>query len=104
MISSRAAGGRWLQGWPRALLLAVVASWMTGLTEAALHDDCFTPDYVLEATEEDVRIDCQTRRSVVINGTFPGPPIHLKENQTTWIRVYNRMPDQNFTMVSQRSR
>lgn len=88
-------GGRWLP----ALLLAILVSWMTDSTEAAVHGDCFQPDYVLEVTEEDIRVDCQTRRSVVINGTFPGPPIHLQEDQTTWIRVYNRIPDQNFTMV-----
>lgn len=84
--------------WRPALLLAVATSWM-GFAQAAVHGDCFQPDYVLEATEEDIKIDCTTRRSVVVNGTFPGPEIYLRENQTTWIRVYNRMPDQNFTMV-----
>ena len=85
-----------------AVGLAALASsslW-TGMASAAVHSkDCFEPDYVLVATEEDIQIDCQTRHSVVVNGTFPGPPVELHENRTTWIRVYNNMDEQNFTMV-----
>lgn len=32
-------------------------------------------------------------------GTAPGPVIHLKENQTTWIRVHNDLPYDNTTIV-----
>lgn len=73
---------------------------LAGVAQATTHDGCFEPDYVLVATEEEIKVDCTTRRSVVINGTFPGPPLELHENQTTWIRVYNRIPEQNFTLVS----
>lgn len=71
-----------------------------GGVAATTHDGGFEPDYVLVATEEEINVDCTTRRSVVVNGTFPGPTVELAENQTTWIRVYNNIPDQNFTMVS----
>lgn len=57
------------------------------------------PDYVLVATAKNLAINCQRRYSVVINGTSPGPTLYLKENFTTWIRVYNRIPDQNLTVV-----
>ncbi|KAJ9641641.1 Multicopper oxidase aurL2 [Knufia peltigerae] len=56
------------------------------------------PDYVLVATAKNLAINCQRRYSVVINGTSPGPTLYLKENFTTWIRVYNRIPDQNLTV------
>jgi hypothetical protein len=70
-------------------------------TAAVVHDNAhFVPDYTLFATEQDIQINCQTRRSVVVNGTFPAPTLDLYENQTTWIRVYNSIPDQNFTLVS----
>lgn len=77
-----------------ALLLGAV-----GQAAAVVHDEGFYPEYVLEATEQDIQINCQTRRSVVINGTSPGPTIHLREGHTSWIRVYNRIPDKNFTVV-----
>lgn len=86
------ATSRWL------MLLTAAALWMA-VFPAAAQDNSFRPDYVLVASEEEVRINCQTRRSVVVNGTYPGPSIHLREGQTTWIRVYNRIPDQNFTVV-----
>lgn len=57
------------------------------------------PDYVLVATAENVTINCQSRYSVVFNGTTPGPSLYMKENYTTWVRVYNKIPDQNLTAV-----
>ncbi|KAL6241434.1 hypothetical protein RBB50_011698 [Rhinocladiella similis] len=57
-----------------------------------------SPEYVLVATAKNLTINCQTRFSVVINGTTPGPTLHMKENFTTWVRVYNRIPDQNLTV------
>lgn len=60
----------------------------------------YTPDYVLTATAENVTINCISRYSVVFNGSVPGPPLHLRENHTTWIRVYNNISDQNLTVVS----
>lgn len=64
-----------------------------------IHDENFQPDFVLEAIAKPVSIACGTRYSITINGTVPGPTIALQENQTSWIRVYNRIPDRNFTLV-----
>lgn len=64
-----------------------------------VHDSSFQPDYVLEAGEANITINCQSRHSVVVNGTSPGPPLYLEEGKVTWIRVWNRMPEQNLTMV-----
>lgn len=63
------------------------------------HGDSFIPDYILRATAQNYTIACASRYSVIVNGTLPGPVVTLKENQTSWIRVYNDMTDQNFTMV-----
>lgn len=60
----------------------------------------YTPDYVLTATARNISINCLSRYSVVFNDTLPGPPLHLKENYTTWVRVYNNIADQNLTVVS----
>lgn len=62
--------------------------------------DSWAPDYVLSATAENITINCLSRYSVVFNGTSPGPPLTLKENHTTWVRVYNNIKDQNLTVVS----
>jgi L-ascorbate oxidase len=64
----------------------------------AIHDDSFRPDYILRATAQNITIDCESRYSVVINGTSPGPTIYLTEGRTTWIRVYNDILDQNLTV------
>lgn len=45
------------------------------------------PDYELVATARNITINCQTRWSVVFNGTSPGPTLYMKENYTTWVRV-----------------
>ncbi|KAJ4590774.1 hypothetical protein HRR83_007788 [Exophiala dermatitidis] len=58
------------------------------------------PDYVLVATAKNITINCETRYSVVFNGTTPGPALYMKENHTTWVRVYNKIPDQNLTAAS----
>ncbi|KAI1319964.1 L-ascorbate oxidase [Xylariaceae sp. FL0255] len=65
---------------------------------ASVHDASWQPEYVLYATQETMSINCQQRQSVVFNGTTPGPPIYLKEGQTTWIRVYNQLPNLNLTV------
>jgi len=59
------------------------------------------PDYVLVATAENITINCLSRYSVIFNASFPGPHIYFKENQTTWVRVYNNIEDQNLTVVCQ---
>ena len=64
------------------------------------HGPEFTPDEVLRVTLNDTfAVGCQTRASVLVNGTAPGPPIRLEPGKTTWIRVYNDMETQNFTMA-----
>lgn len=50
-------------------------------------------------TRNKVNMACRYRDSVVVNGTSPGPEIRLKPEQTTWIRVYNDMDNENLTMV-----
>ncbi|KAI1264644.1 multicopper oxidase [Xylariaceae sp. FL1019] len=66
-------------------------------SSASVHDASWQPEYILYASQEDLMIDCQQRPSVVFNGTSPGPPLYLKEGQTTWVRVYNHLPDLNVT-------
>jgi len=64
-----------------------------------VHDDSFQPDYILRGTYDvNKQVACTTRPSVLLNGTSPGPELRLVENATTWIRVYNDIPDQNLTV------
>ncbi|RMZ84255.1 hypothetical protein DV738_g803, partial [Chaetothyriales sp. CBS 135597] len=56
------------------------------------------PEYQLVATAQNITINCQSRYSVVFNGTYPGPPLYLRENYTTWVRVYNEIQDENLTV------
>ncbi|KAJ4258939.1 Multicopper oxidase aurL2 [Fusarium torreyae] len=79
-------------------IFALVPLLAVAFAKCQVHDDTFTPDYVLEATLDDIKVNCHTRSSVVFNGTYPGPTLYLKEEQTTWIRVYNRVPDNNVTV------
>jgi hypothetical protein len=60
--------------------------------------NAFVPDYVLRVSVGTLQQDCQPRLSTLINGTYPGPPIYLEPDVTTWIRVYNDA-DVNATMV-----
>ncbi|KAK2041127.1 L-ascorbate oxidase [Colletotrichum somersetense] len=62
------------------------------------HDDGFVPDHVLRVTYEDVKIACQTRPSVLVNGSVVGPTLRLKPGRRSWIRVYNDMEEYNTTM------
>lgn len=79
------------------LLHGLLGSALAG--RVAEHGQSFHPDYVLRITEETVPIACQLRKSVLVNGTSPGPEIRLKPGSTTWIRVYNDMDALNTTMV-----
>ncbi|CAJ2512777.1 Uu.00g008960.m01.CDS01 [Anthostomella pinea] len=56
------------------------------------------PDHTLSLTEQEIKINCKERKSVVIEGTVPGPQITLQEGKTTWIRVKNDTPDKKVTM------
>jgi L-ascorbate oxidase len=62
-------------------------------------DDDWEPEYVLVATAQNITINCESRYSVVLNGTSPGPVLRLQEGKTTWIRVYNHVDDLNTTVV-----
>nr|OQO17797.1 hypothetical protein B0A51_14873 [Rachicladosporium sp. CCFEE 5018] len=62
------------------------------------HGSDFIPDHVLRVSYEQVTTACQTRMSVVVNGTTPGPAVRIPAGKTSWIRVYNDMTDQNTTM------
>lgn len=68
-------------------------------THGTTHDATFVPDFVLRATAQNVSQACINRVSVLLNGTAPGPELRLRPEVTTWIRVYNDIPDQNLTVV-----
>jgi hypothetical protein len=78
-----------------ALLLALVSA----VDRVVVHDETFVPDIVLRLSVATIQQDCQSRLSVVVNGTYPGPPVYLQPDTTTWIRVYNDA-DVNSTIVS----
>lgn len=63
------------------------------------HDGAFVPDHILRITAQNISQACDTRLSVVVNGTSPGPEIRLRAGQPAWIRVYNDMEDANLTMA-----
>lgn len=79
-----------------------LGSWLssTALATLTLHDASFTPDHILRVTVENINTGCQSRQDVVVNGTKPGPALHILPGATTWVRVYNDMTDANLTMVS----
>lgn len=86
--------------YPLAIILLL--HFRSVLISSYVHDDSFHPDYILRATAQNISVACQSRYSVVINGTSPGPAIYMEESKTTWVRVYNDMLDQNLTVVSHR--
>ncbi|KAK5938930.1 hypothetical protein PMZ80_009122 [Knufia obscura] len=69
------------------ILLSLIAS--ISAVRLVKHDASFVPDIVLRLSLATIQQDCQQRLSVVVNGTYPGPPIYLEPEVTTWIRVYN---------------
>ncbi|KAL2834368.1 L-ascorbate oxidase [Aspergillus cavernicola] len=77
-------------------LLAII-SWTTAQRQM-VHDSRFQPHYILRITQETVSVACKERPSVLVNGTLPGPTIYMRENQTTWVRVYNDLQAENYTM------
>ena len=65
------------------------------------HDEHFVPDAILRVTAQNISQPCaRSKSTVLVNGTSPGPELRIREGQTSWLRVYNDMPDQNLTMVS----
>ncbi|KAL2162323.1 hypothetical protein VTH06DRAFT_7236 [Thermothelomyces fergusii] len=63
-----------------------------------VHDEHFIPDHVLRVSTAQVPSACEIREDIVVNGTSPGPAIHLLPGAKTWIRVYNDMSDRNLSM------
>lgn len=63
------------------------------------HDSTYLPDHILYATAGNITINCESRYSVLLNGTSPGPPLYLEEGKTSWVRVYNKIPNNNVTVV-----
>jgi L-ascorbate oxidase len=93
---------------PSSLVLSVFLNFITFTASFfTVHDGFFQPDYVLRASAQNLTFNCESRYSVIINGSSPGPTLRLLEGRTTWIRVYNDIPDQNLTVhwhgLSQRS-
>ncbi|KAI9044400.1 L-ascorbate oxidase [Aspergillus affinis] len=78
--------------------------WLGTLASCAMsarqvrHDSTFQPHYVLRVSEKEVSIACRSRLIALVNGTTPGPSIHLRENQTSWVRVYNDFTSENLTI------
>lgn len=71
----------------------------TAFGKLVVHDGSFRPDHVLRITAENVPVACESRLSALVNGTSPGPAIHLSPGEITWIRVYNDMKIFNATIV-----
>ncbi|KAK3316564.1 Cupredoxin [Apodospora peruviana] len=78
----------------------LLGSWLPALSLAAMevHGTSFTPDHILRVTVATIPSGCKTRTAVIVNGTSPGPAIHVLPGSTSWIRVYNDMDNQNLTM------
>ncbi|KAF7969597.1 hypothetical protein HWV62_26829 [Athelia sp. TMB] len=68
------------------------------LAKLYVHNSSFTPDEILRVTAENVTQGCESRYSVLVNGSFPGPELRFQEGDQRWIRVYNDMSDKNLTM------
>ncbi|KAK1754233.1 hypothetical protein QBC47DRAFT_325380 [Echria macrotheca] len=79
-------------------LLSVALFAAGALAEFKIHDSSFVPDHVLRVSYAVYSSGCSSRKSVVVNGTIPGPPLYLEPGHISWIRVYNDIPDQNLTM------
>lgn len=80
------------------LLGAFIALTSPTVAWSTPHDAGFQPEYILRATAQNVTFDCESRYSVVFNGTSPGPPLYMQEGRTTWVRVYNDMTNENLTV------
>ncbi|KAK0671935.1 putative L-ascorbate oxidase [Cercophora samala] len=77
----------------------LLGAWLpAALAEMVTHDNGFHPDHILRVSVAQVPLSCESRTDIVVNGTSPGPALHILPGTSSWIRVYNDMPDQNLTM------
>ena len=67
---------------------------------AMIHDDSFTPDAILHVNMQNISVGGINRLTTLVNGSLPGPELRFSEGQPVWVRVYNRMEENNLTMVS----
>ncbi|KAF2674376.1 L-ascorbate oxidase [Microthyrium microscopicum] len=79
-------------------LLSFLAVLPLVLAAPQIHNASFTPDHVLRVTAQNISVNCESRYSVIINGTAPAPQLTLKQGEPVWIRVYNDIVDQNVTV------
>lgn len=85
--------------WPFSLsTIAALLATAHAIERVVVHDASFVPDVVLRISLATIQQNCQPRLSVVVNGTYPGPPVYLQPDTTTWVRVYNDA-DVNSTIV-----
>jgi hypothetical protein len=83
------------------ILSLLAATWQVPAVfgGTVVHDGRFWPDHILRVSVAQVPSACEIREDVVVNGTSPGPALHLLPGARTWVRVYNDMTDRNLTMV-----
>lgn len=86
----------------RGVIAAAFAAVLPYVSSAQVkcHGQHFVPDAVLRLTLENVPLSCESRYSTVINGTVPGPELHIPAGKTSWVRVYNDAKVENATVVS----
>ncbi|KAK3991488.1 putative L-ascorbate oxidase [Cladorrhinum sp. PSN332] len=85
---------------PSALSALVLGSLLPAALagQTVTHDSSFAPDQILRVSVGNVPSACESRTDIVVNGTSPGPALHIPPGRSTWVRVYNDMTDQNLTM------
>lgn len=77
------------------LLVLVAACWPLAATLVQAE---WQPDAVLVVDDSDIAPDCTVRRSIVFNGTSPGPLLRFKEGDRVWVRVLNNRDSDNTTV------
>ncbi|KAL7916205.1 multicopper oxidase [Trichoderma velutinum] len=87
--------------WLLSSSVLIFISWfghVRGAGSPRVHDQTFTPDRVLRVSVREIGIGGIKRYTTLINGSLPGPELHIPEDRVVWIRVYNDMRDANLTM------
>ena len=68
--------------------------------DAMIHDDSFRLDAILHVNMQNISVGGINRLTTLVNGSLPGPELRFSEGRPVWVRVYNRMEENNLTMVS----